>query len=249
MPKITAISSAILAWLFLMVITVYPVIAIDDTDTSNTGGLTQEAQSRIKPIQPLKRDTATDTAAKRESLKRNLETAKQNVSERLSALKEKMASREAALKAKLEAFKDRKKAEIADRININLNRINQNQTDQMIKHLERMSNILDKLEARVNQSRPDIKDPAAARQAIGKARSAVASASALASAQTEKDYTLQIFSENRVRRDAKNQRDALHSDLKALREAVREAKKAVADAIRVAKSGVKVKEGTSSGQQ
>lgn len=165
----------------------------------------------------------------------------------------KQASKSAAFRAKLQTFKDAKKAQIAERVNVNLNSINQNQTIQMSKVIDKMAVILDKLEARVNQGKPDIKDPAAAKAAIASAKAAIATASAAVSVQAQKDYTIQVTSENKIRTDAKTQRDKLHTDLQALRKTVIEAKTAVANAIRIAKSGalptINSQEGTSSGQQ
>ena len=106
----------------------------------------------------------------------------------------------------------------------------------MQKHLETMSQILDRLEARVNQGAP----------AIASAREAWASASAAIVTQAQKDNTIQVNSEAKVRVDAKTQRDALHADLLALRKTVVNTKQAISNAIKVAKSN---KEATSSGQQ
>ncbi|MDD5415916.1 MAG: hypothetical protein PHE48_02830 [Candidatus Daviesbacteria bacterium] len=169
-----------------------------------------------------------------------------NIENRTAAMREKLASREAALKLKLQTFRDQKKATVAARISANLNQINQNQTTQMQKHLDTMTSILDKLEARVNKPTPDIKDPANAKAAIASARTAIASASALVAAQAQNDYTIQVTSENRIGIDAKIQRDKLHTDLLTLRKSVINAKQSVANAIRVAKSG---KEATTSGKQ
>lgn len=186
--------------------------------------------------------TATGTAAKRPDLiQQKLETAKEN-----------LASRAAALKTRLQAFKDRKKAVLAERINTNLNAINQNQTKQMQKHLNTMTNILDRLAFKVNQAAGDIKDPAAARAAITSARTSIATASAAVSAQAQKDYTIQVTSEARIKPDAKKQRDQLHADLLALKKMIVDERQKVANAIRVARSDKvetsRVKEGTASGK-
>lgn len=109
----------------------------------------------------------------------------------------------------------------------------------MTKHLERMSQLLDKLENR---------NPQAARTGIARARDAIASASAAVNVQADKDYTLQLTTESKIRADSQNQRQKLHDDLKAVRLLVIEAKQAVGNAIRTAKSGKPVKEGKSSGQ-
>lgn len=172
----------------------------------------------------------------------------------IASMREKLASKEAILRAKLQTFKDQKKATAAARISTNLNKINQSQTTQMQKYLDTMSGILDKLEARVNQLTPDIKNPAAAKIAITSARATIASASAAVATQAQKDYTIQATTESRIRIDAQSMRDKLHTDILSMRKAVVDAKQAVANAIRVAKSGSatspgpKEKEGTTSGR-
>ncbi|MDO8618319.1 MAG: hypothetical protein Q7R49_00055, partial [Candidatus Daviesbacteria bacterium] len=131
------------------------------------------------------------------------------------------------LKASLQQFKNKKKAEAADRINTNLNTINQNQTSQMQKHLTNMSRILDKLETKV--------DPPVA--AIAAARTNIASVSAAVAAQAQKDYTIIVTSEIRIKTDAKKQRDALHTDLQSVKKMVINAKQSVANAIKERKPG------------
>lgn len=179
-----------------------------------------------------------------------------DIENKLSVMKEKLASREAVLKVKLQSFRDKKKATAAARISENLNKINQNQTAAMQKFLDLMWGILDKLENRINRSTPDIKDPTSARAAVVSARTAIASASAAIDAQAQKDYTLQVTSENKVKADAGTMRNNVHRDILALRKTIANTKQAVTDAIRTAKSEpkvtnykLKIKEGTISGNQ
>lgn len=187
----------------------------------------------------LAEDATGTTTTRPQRLKEIVEVRRENVENRIANIKEKFATREAALKARLETFKNKQKAQIAERVSTNLNKINQNQTDIMTKHLERMSQLLDKLENR---------NPQAARTGIARARDAIASASAAVNVQADKDYTLQLTTESKIRADSQNQRQKLHDDLKAVRLLVIEAKQAVGNAIRTAKSGKPVKEGKSSGQ-
>lgn len=185
---------------------------------------------------------ASAPATRKQTAQEKLITKRENIAE-------KMASKAAALKTRLQNFKDQKKAVVAERINTNLNKVNQNQTAQMQKHLEKMTAILDKLEQRVNTGTPDIKDPVKGAAAIKTARNNIASAAAAVSAQAQKDYTITVTSEGRIGLDAKAERDALHKDLQATKMLVQDAKRSVADAIRIARSGPStIKEGTPSGQ-
>lgn len=180
--------------------------------------------------------TVVAPASKSAVIKRPLPAIK-NTTSQIELTKEKLASKAAALKSKLQAFKDQKKALLAERINANLNVINQNQTRQMQKNLGIMSAILDKLEARGGTS-----------NTILKAKETIASASSAVIAQSQKDYTITVTSETKIKADAKLARDKLHADLTAVRKLVIEAKQSVVNAIKEAKADSE-KEGTVSGQQ
>lgn len=209
----------------------------------------------IKPLFAENSTTSADTRVKTniqqriETRKGNPEARKEKIETRIASREAKIASRHAALKEKLQAFKDKKKAEIAERVNTNLNRINTNQTDQMLKHLNIMSTILDKLENLVDQGNPGIKDPVTTKAAITDARAVIAGTSALVSTQAANDYTIQVTSESKVRQDAQAQRTKLFNDLQNVRKSVIATKQKVADVIRTAKSGSIVKEGSASGKQ
>lgn len=234
-------ASAILVGLSFFAATVSPIFAASEQIRTVVGPVTRLSSS-------------ASAATRVQLLNQKAEERKENVENKISNIKEKLASRAAVLKTRLQAFKDKKKAETAERVNTNLNAINQKQTAQMEKHLGNMSAILDKLENRINQGSPDIKDPAGAKAAIASARANIATASAAATAQSLKDYTIQVTSETKIRVDAKLQRDKLHTDLLTLRKAVIDAKQSAANAIRIAKSGPVPagtglnKEATSSGQ-
>lgn len=246
MPKsIISKAPAILVGLSLIAFSISPIIAEDSTKS----GITLEENRRIMPI---KLPMPSDKVNERKDI---IEAKRENIENKIAEMKEKIASKTAALHLRFQEFRDKKKAEIAERVNDNLNRINQNQTTQMKNHLDRMSVILDKLEARVNKAEPDIKDSAAAGKAITQARVAISIASAAVSDQALKDYTITVTTEGRIGLDAKTQRNKLHEDLITTRKLVIDAKQATIQAIRVARSGpVPVgtglkKEGTNSGQQ
>lgn len=213
MPAATLTLSRIFfltCFLILLALIAYPVYAQDSTKSGTT---------------------------RREKIIEKIETRKEVVAQRIDERKVKMATREAALKAKLETFRNKKKATAAARINDNLNKINEVHTLNMQKHLDRMLTLLEKLEARVNSGSPDIKDKTAALSAIASSKAVIATTSAAVTAQAEKDYTIVVSSESRIKIDAKAQRDLLHKDLLALRKLIIDAKQSVINAIKEAKSG------------
>lgn len=220
--------SAIAILLTSVIVIVTPVIAVESTGSGRP--LREKIDTRTQKIETR--------AATREA----------KITASMDERKTKMATREAALKAKLQTFKDKKKAETAERVNTNLDKINQNHTAAMLKHLDKMSALLDKLETRVTSAKSDIKDPAAAKAAIAEAKAIIATTSAAVKVQAEKDYTIQITTETKVKTDAQAKREQLHQDLTALRKQVIDAKQSVSNAIKAAKSAQGVKE-ENSGQQ
>ncbi len=231
--------SVILAAIAVWVVLALPAYAQDTATSAATA--------------PVKKDRIQAVKERQQVAQQRIEAKKENIQAKVAATKERIASKAAALKTRLQSFRDQKKAEIADRLNTNLNNVNQKQTSQMQRHLDSMSLILNKLEARVNSGKPDIKDQTSTQTAIDAARADITAAVEAVSAQSLKDYTITVTSEGRIGLDAKSQRDALHKDLESTRKTVREAKKSVSDAIRIAKSGSvssadKAKEASVSGQ-
>lgn len=127
------------------------------------------------------------------------------------------ASRTAQLKTKLLTFKNKVKAEAVQRISDNLNRINKKRADDMADNLSRMTEILNKL----SKNTPD----ASASAAIATAKEAVTD-------QSQKDYTVSVTTENKVKTDAKTVRDQLAADLLATRKLVIAAKQALMEGVR-----------------
>lgn len=167
-------------------------------------------------------------------VKEKVETRKLNLQERLETRKENIASRTAALKTRLAKFKDQKKADRVEKFNENLNKINENRTNSMLKFIDRMSEILAKVEARVNSVTD--KDTSSAKAAIAEAKTKIDTAKAAVEAQAGKDYTITVSTETKVKDDAKVVKESLHSDLQSVKQLVTDAKQAVANAIRVAAS-------------
>lgn len=207
--------------LFLQEDYLYPIYAKDATDTSRL-------EKRLEKI-----DTKRDKAIER------LDTRKERFETRIETKKERIASRAAFLKEKLSKFKDKRKASIAERINDNLNKINDRRTEAMLRHLNKMSEILGKISSRLSQSTPSAQALTEAQTAISDAQAAINTAKEAVETQAEKDYTIEATTEARIRDDAKVARDSLHKDLKAVHDLVVAARKAVSDAISNSVSSLK----------
>lgn len=147
---------------------------------------------------------------------------------RLMDRKENISSRAAMLRSKLAAFKDRKKATLAEKINDNLDKINTRRTNQMTLHLQKMLEILSKVEERTANATGDKTN---LNISLDEAKTAISVAQAALQAQSAKEYTVSVTSEQTIKADVKDTRDLLHKDLKATHDLMVEARQAVAKSI------------------
>lgn len=146
---------------------------------------------------------------------------------------DKIASHAATLHAKLQTFRDQKKAAIIDQINTTLAGINKTRTTEMTAHLDMMSAIVTKLEARVTGVGTG-KDTASASAAITSAKTAIDTARTAVTTQAGNDYTITVTSETVARVQVKATRDKLFKDLSTTHGLVVAARQAVANAISTA---------------
>lgn len=155
------------------------------------------------------------------------------IKKRHEELKDLREEHHALLKEKLKAIRDKRKAEIAERVDQRLNEINRNRTTSMARHLSQMSMLLEKIDARIASASASGKNTASASAALAAAESKIAQASTAVGVQAGKDYTVTVSTESALRKDVQASRDLLHTDLKATHQTVVDARKAVIDVIRL----------------
>lgn len=210
-------------------------------NSSNQGQLLQrkiaskEAQL-LNKIERKAERVENRLASKEAQIEERFEMRRENIQELIANRKEKMATRAAALKQKLATFKDKKKASAAANINEHLNKINDRKTTQLMKHLEQMKELLSRLEEKIAQFTAD---SANIQTSISKAKTDIATAEAAIKTQSEKDYTLTLTTENKLKVDAQAMRDSLHTDLKTVHNLVVTARQSVAVAISTTVSTIK----------
>lgn len=159
------------------------------------------------------------------SVKQNTGTSRLSLS---PEMKDQIASREAVLKQKLQAFKDQRKAVVAQRISDNLNKVNKNVTDEQSRRLSKLSDILNRIEQRASASG----SVASISATLTAAQTAIQTAQDAVTVQSQKDYTLTLTSELTAKTEVKTTRDKLFNDLKATHQLVLSAKDAVVAAFK-----------------
>lgn len=152
--------------------------------------------------------------------------------ERIETVREKIASREAKLKERISTIRDKKKAAIVERSSTRLTRINEQKTQQVQKHLEKMNDILARLKKRVEEKGAG-KDITEAQRAIAVAESKIAAAKEVATAQSAEIYTPTASDKTKLKEELRALQQDIKSDLETLNNSIKEAKQALQTAIEV----------------
>lgn len=181
----------------------------------------------------LAQTSTSSSTTKKDAVQQRVEQRKQTLNERLDQRKENIASRAAALKAKVAKFQDQQRALRVEKFNENLNKINENRTNAFLKFIDKMSEILARVEIKVNSTSGDT---TAAKAAIANAKAKIAAAKTAVENQAAKDYTVNVITEGKIRIDAKTAFDSLRQDLQTTKTTLTDAKQAVAKAIQTASS-------------
>jgi hypothetical protein len=212
------------------------------SDTGSTGGTTESSAGVAIPkfinvtAEAKKADVKADVAAVRAgyNVKANVKARmSMNAQEREEAMEEHKDEMEARwesrkeamddwhiqLKARLAAFKDKTKAEIAERIQTNLDALNARLTAHFDAQLETMVSIM------VRVAAADVDADATAE--IAAANDAITDAQAANDDQADNTYPVSVSSETTVKADVGAARQKLHDDLKKVWDAVKSAREAV----------------------
>ena len=194
------------------------------------------AQNARKEVEAKREELKKQLEAKREEAKKRVETAREEAKTRVKAAREE-------LKKRVEQIKDERKKATATRLDEQMNRLNERWTTHFTNVLNRLDDILGKIQVRADKAASLGKDVSAVKTAIDAAKAAIASARTAVEAQAKKDYTITFTSEGELRTAFKAAKDQLHKDLTALRDgAVKAARDAVQNAARSLGGVLKVDE-------
>jgi DNA repair exonuclease SbcCD ATPase subunit len=129
---------------------------------------------------------------------------------------------------KLNTIRDARKKAIVEKLENRMNEINKKRTEEMLKHLEKMGEILNRIEQKGNEG--SVGSGGSITQAVVAARTAIETARTAIETQAGKTYTPVVVNEATLRGVVGQSLAALQADLKAVREKVILAKKTVMDA-------------------
>ncbi len=214
------------------------------TNTPATGGglkerakdLRQNIQNVITSVKIGRADIEAKRAELNTKVKDEREAAKMRLETAREEAKKAIKTRQAELKDKISKLRDEKKKQIATRLNEQMARLNTQWTDHFNNVLNRLSEILSKVELRVSKAETSGKDVAAVKTAIQNAKAAIESARAAVETQAKKTYTATFTSEDKLGAAFKAVKEQLRIDLFGLRDgAMKSAREAVQNALQTLK--------------
>lgn len=241
-----AVKILILAAVVLGVAFAIPAIA-----QTNAPSIRGELKERVKEMsQSVKTQVKTESEnikAKRAELNTQLketqEAAKKRIETAREEAKKAVEARRVELKDKISKLRDEKKKQIATRLDEQLAHLNTQWTDHFNNVLNRLSEILGKVELRADKAETNGGDVSAARTAIQNAKAAIETARTAVETQAKKTYIATFSSEKELGAAFKTVREQLHKDLFGLRDgAMKSVRETVQSALQALKGIPKVDE-------
>lgn len=134
-------------------------------------------------------------------------------------------------RARLSTIRDTKKKAILERVDQRISQINANRTGIMTRHLTKIEEILNRIEARALEAEKNGKDIIAVKTAITSARTAITSAKTTVAAQAAKTYAIDITTEADLGSAVSSVRTTFTKDLQTAHQSVVTARKSVRDVL------------------
>ena len=196
----------------------------------NIGNIKTQEKTESEAIKTKRAELNTQLKNTSDAAKKRLETVREEA--------KKMAeTRQAELKDKISKLRDEKKKQIATRLDEQMARLNTQWTDHFNNTLNRLSEILSKVELRSDKAGANGKDVVAVKTAIQNAKTAIETARTAVENQAKKTYTATFTSEDKLGAVFKAVKEQLKDDLFGLRDgAMKSAREAVQSALQELKS-------------
>jgi len=197
---------------------------------------TNQIKTGLESIKAKRTELNTQLKEAQEAAKKKLETVREEVKKNIEA-------RQTELKDKISKLRDEKKKQIATRLNEQLARLNTQWTNHFNNVLNRLSEILGKIELRATKAETSGKDISAVKTAVQNAKAAIETARTAVETQAKKTYIATFSSEAELNAAFKAVREQLKKDLFGLRDnAMKSSREAVQNALQALKGVPKVDE-------
>ena len=191
---------------------------------------TNQIKIGLENIKAKRTELNTQLKKAQEAAKNRLEVAREEVKKTVEA-------RQTELKDKISKLRDKKKRQIVTRLDEQMARLNIQWTNHFSNVLNRLLEILGKIELRTTKAETSGKDVTAVKTAIQNAKAAIETARTAVETQAKKTYIATFSSETGLGAAFKVVREQLRKDLFGLRDgAMKNSREAVQNALQALKS-------------
>jgi len=210
------------------VVLAFPALA--QTNAPLRQDVRTQAKTESEAIKAKKTELNAQLKATQEAAKKRIEAAREEAKKAVEA-------RRTELKDKISKLRDEKKKQIATRLDEQMARLNVQWTDHFSNVLNRLSEILGKIELRATKAETSGKDVTAVKTAIQNAKAAIETARTSVETQAKKTYVATFSSETGLGAAFKAVKEQLKKDLFGLRDgAMKSSRDAVQSALQALKS-------------
>ena len=177
---------------------------------------------------------AAEIRSKIQERREEFKGRQEELASKAAETKERLKERRLAFREKLSEFKDDKKASLAAKVDANIDRLNNKHTERMTNALEKLNEVVGRLEDSVSSANTLGKDTASTAAALSTAKSKISSAQTKVSEQSGKDYAPEVTDETTLGAVVSAAFKAFMVDMKATQALVVDAKQAVRTAAEAA---------------
>lgn len=182
---------------------------------------------------PTPAETSSSYRSERKEAVDALKTAKASAR---AEYKNTMEEKRREFKENMEKIRDEKKRQITQNVVERIASVNEKWVSHWQKVLERLGEILGKIETRTGEAKTAGKNVTSVESAIAAAKTAIEKAQAAVDTQGSQEYGVTTSDETRLGEDVSGVLNEFHSDLRATQKTVADARTAVYTALRALKA-------------
>lgn len=190
----------------------------------DTSELREDRSEHTEDIRALDKDREENL---RRLFKEKREELRENIAKERQEAKEEFRVRRQEFREKLAEIRDEKKKEILEHLDRRINEINTHRVDQMTKHLNKISEVLEKVVGRAADAKANGKDTSAVDAAATIAQAAISAAQSCLTTQAGKQYVIELTTEENAKTDVGAMHRQLRSDLTVCHQLVVAARQSV----------------------
>ncbi len=188
----------------------------------------KEAQEDSSDIRALDKDREENL---RRLFKEKREELREDIAKKRQEAREEFREKKQEFRERLSEIRDEKKKEILEHLDNRINEIKTHRVDQMTKHLNKISEVLEKVVGRAADAKANGKDTSAVDAAVTIAQAAIGAAQSCLTTQAGKQYVIELTTEENAKTDVGAVHQQLRADLTVCHQLIVAARQSVRTAI------------------